>query len=54
MGIPMAVGTGLMKLLYRPPPSHSVLPPRRELVFDTYKDHHLPEVLAAAGGTLAK
>ncbi len=32
MGKPMSVGTGLMKLLHKPP--HYVMPPRRELIFD--------------------
>jgi DNA-directed RNA polymerase III subunit RPC1 len=40
MGIPMPVGTGLMRLLYKPKPF--TLPPRRQLVFDSSPDFHLP------------
>ena len=48
MGIPMSVGTGLMKLLYRPAPYAP--PARRNLVFDSFRDRRLPEVLLAEAG----
>ncbi|TRY75843.1 hypothetical protein TCAL_12658 [Tigriopus californicus] len=40
MGIPMSVGTGLMKLLYKPKPYQ--LPPRRSLLFPANGDFHRP------------
>jgi len=40
MGIPMPVGTGLMRLLQKPKPF--TLPPRRKLLFDTGGDFFFP------------
>ena len=39
MGIPMSIGTGLMKLLHKP--KHYDPPVRREILFDS-KEFHLP------------
>ena len=42
MGIPMSVGTGIMKLLYNPKASDKVLRPARKLLFDN-KTRNTPE-----------
>ena len=41
MGIPMAVGTGLMKLLHKPEPYS--MPRRRKVLFESDKNFRLPE-----------
>jgi DNA-directed RNA polymerase III subunit RPC1 len=41
MGIPMTVGTGIMKLLHKP--NHYTPPQPRNILFDT-KDFHLPGI----------
>ncbi len=44
MGIPMSVGTGIMKLLYKP--EHYKPPIVKKLLFDT-REFHLPDVFSA-------
>ena len=41
MGIPMAVGTGLMKLLHKP--KTFTMPRRRKVLFESDKNFRLPE-----------